>query len=135
MLRRLKPLADRREIESAGLDNLRDEISFAHTFNRHQEDPFQCLIIECAAVLPLATLDKHSFNAFHDCRFIYRLLSNLRADKSATTMGGSKLLFITASHQRSNRDPATAPTAAGISMPSRYQTPMNGASISGQCNA
>ena len=38
-------------------------------------------------------------------------------------------------HQRSTIGPSSAPAAAGISMPATYQTPMNGASISGQCSA
>ena len=36
-------------------------------------------------------------------------------------------------YQRNTRHPNTVPVAAGMSMPSRYQEAMKGASISGQC--
>lgn len=38
-------------------------------------------------------------------------------------------------HQRSTMGPSNAPAAVGMSMPATYQTPTNGASISGQCSA
>lgn len=40
-----------------------------------------------------------------------------------------------AAYQRSTDGPIAAPTAAGIDMPSAYQTPRKGAAISGQCKA
>lgn len=38
------------------------------------------------------------------------------------------------SYQRNNRGPTIAPAAAGISIPSGYQMPRNGALNSGQCS-
>ncbi len=38
-------------------------------------------------------------------------------------------------YQRSRRGPSIAPKAVGISIPSRYQIPMNGAAISVQYSA